>query len=232
VNVKPPDFIMMLTHRDATVSNAADLVSEIVAAGVSHMGFKDVGLPFPALRDLAKQINDLGCHSYLEVVSETADAERRSLEAALELGVDYVMGGTNVDVAGPILAGTDIRYYPFPGNVVGHPSVLLGPHDDIVQSSEDRASRDWVVGLDLLAYRFAGDVPTLIRDVVAASGVPVVVAGSIDSATRIGDVARSGAAGFTIGSAILDGSLAIDTDDRTPGGLCRAVLDHVERTAA
>jgi transposase-like protein len=33
------------------------------------------------------------------------------------------MGGTHPHIVLPILAGTGIRYYPFPGEVVGHPRV-------------------------------------------------------------------------------------------------------------
>jgi uncharacterized protein related to proFAR isomerase len=64
-----------------------------------------------------------------------------------------------------------------------------------------------VHGLDLLAYRHAGDVPSIIRGVVEASRGPVVVAGSIDSAERIGAVTALGAWGFTIGGAVFEGVL-------------------------
>jgi phosphoribosylformimino-5-aminoimidazole carboxamide ribonucleotide (ProFAR) isomerase len=67
------------------------------------------------------------------------------------------------------------------------------------------AAREGVHGLDLLAYRFSGDAPALIAEVCrAASGKPVIVAGSIDRADRIVAVAQAGGAGFTIGTAALD----------------------------
>jgi Ala-tRNA(Pro) deacylase len=62
-----------------------------------------------------------------------------------------------------------------------------------------------VHGLDLLAYRFEGDVPRLIREVCAAVDKPVVVAGSIDRQERLQAVIAGKAAGFTIGTAALDG---------------------------
>ena len=67
------------------------------------------------------------------------------------------------------------------------------------------AEMDGVHGLDLLAYRFAGDVPALISGVCRATAKPVIVAGSIDSAERIAAVAQAGAHSFTIGTAALDG---------------------------
>jgi mannose-6-phosphate isomerase-like protein (cupin superfamily) len=62
-----------------------------------------------------------------------------------------------------------------------------------------------VHGLDLLAYRSKEDVPALVKAVCAAVSKPVYVAGSIASPERIGVVKDAGAAGFTIGTAALDG---------------------------
>src|SRR5260221_295769 len=58
--------------------------------------------------------------------------------------------------------------------------------------------------LDLLAYRFRGDVPALIKAVCDAVDKPVVVAGSIDRSERIAAVLASGAAGFTVGTAAFE----------------------------
>ena len=62
-------------------------------------------------------------------------------------------------------------------------------------------------GLDLLAYRWNGDVPALVRAVVAASAGPVIAAGSVDSAERIEALADAGAWAYTIGGAIFDRKL-------------------------
>jgi hypothetical protein len=45
------------------------------------------------------------------------------------------MGDTHPQVVLPVLASTGIRYYPFPGEVVGHPSALAGTTDAIVESA-------------------------------------------------------------------------------------------------
>src|SRR5918993_314828 len=47
------DFIFMLTHADRTIPDAHDRVPEALAAGVGHIGFKDIGLPVASLRRLA-----------------------------------------------------------------------------------------------------------------------------------------------------------------------------------
>ena len=65
-----------------------------------------------------------------------------------------------------------------------------------------------VSGLDLLAYRYDGDVSALVRSVVGAVDVPVIAAGSMNSEERIRNLADSGIWGFTVGSAIFDGRFA------------------------
>ncbi|MGV3679762.1 MAG: 4-hydroxythreonine-4-phosphate dehydrogenase PdxA [Acidovorax sp.] len=204
-----PDFIFMLTRHDRTITDALEQLPAVLAAGVRHIGFKDIGLPWPELQHLADAIHAGGAQSYLEVVSQDEASELASARAAVALGVDVLMGGTRPEAVLPLLHGRPIRYYPFAGQVTGHPSVLQGSVQDIVASARRIAAMPGVHGLDLLAYRFAGDagqVPALIQQVCAAVGKPVVVAGSIDRAERVAVVAAGGAAGFTVGTAALDGT--------------------------
>ncbi|MCP4565383.1 MAG: 4-hydroxythreonine-4-phosphate dehydrogenase [Bosea sp.] len=199
------DFIFMLTRHDRTVPEAAGHVATALAAGVRHIGFKDVGLPFPALRELGRLIKAGGASSYLEVVSLDRASEIMSVRAALDLGVDHLLGGTHVDDVLPLLRDSGIRYYPFPGEIAGHPSVLNGSVDEIAASARALAGRDGVDGLDLLAYRSGVDVPALMTAVCAATDKPVIVAGSIDRPEQIEAVRLAGAAGFTIGTSALEG---------------------------
>jgi hypothetical protein len=198
-------FIFMLTRHDRTVPDAAGHVATALAAGIRHIGFKDVGLPLPALRELDRMIKAGGAVSYLEVVSLDRDSEIMSVRAAIDLGVDHLLGGTHVDDVLPLLRGTGIRYYPFPGQIAGHPSVLNGSIDEIVGSARSLAGREGVDGLDLLAYRSGVDVPALMTAVCAATDKPVIVAGSIDRPEQIEAVRQAGAAGFTIGTSALEG---------------------------
>jgi hypothetical protein len=208
------EFIFMLTQHDQTVPDAMRVYDEIRDTGLRYVGFKDVGLPPARLRELATAMRADGRKVFLEVVSEREEDELRSVEAALEIGVDWLMGGTHPDEAlerldrlGPPGTPGRPRYCPFPGRVVDHPSVLLGTIDEIAQSARSLTSRAGVHGLDLLAYRWDGDVPTLVRHVVDASSGPVIAAGSVDSAERINALAAAGAWAFTIGGAIFDARL-------------------------
>ena len=54
----------MLTSNDSTIPNALEKLDEVLAGGVRHIGFKDVGLPFDDLKRLAKKIREAGGRSY------------------------------------------------------------------------------------------------------------------------------------------------------------------------
>ena len=45
----------MLTSNDSTIPNSLEKLDEVLAGGVRHIGFKDVGLPFDDLKRLAKK---------------------------------------------------------------------------------------------------------------------------------------------------------------------------------
>lgn len=200
-----PEFIFMLTHEDKTVEDALEVYDEVRDAGLSYVGFKDVGLPFDRLEALTQEIHAGGHGGMLEVVSEREEDELRSARAALDLGVDYVLGGTHAGEVVRILEGSSVQYFPFPGRVVGHPSLLRGGIEEITGSARRLAQTDGVHGLDLLAYRYDGDVETLVRSVVGAVEVPVIAAGGVDSEEKIRTLSEAGVWGFTVGSAIFEG---------------------------
>ncbi|WP_287140736.1 4-hydroxythreonine-4-phosphate dehydrogenase [Mesorhizobium sp.] len=187
------------------MTDAAVHAKTALRAGIRHIGFKDIGLPLDALAALARQIRGGGASTYLEVVSLDRDSEIASVKAAIDLGVDYLLGGTHAEDVLPLLEGMPIRYYPFPGRIVGHPSILEGSQAEIVKSAVALASHPGVAGLDLLAYRSAGNVPSLIDAVCRAVPKPVIVAGSVDRPDQINTIRNSGAAGFTVGTSALDG---------------------------
>jgi hypothetical protein len=203
--VRPLDFIFMLTRHDETVPDAAERTEVALAAGVGHIGFKDVGLPLGELRALSRRIRAAGATSYLEVVSLDRERELAAVRAGLELEIDCLLGGTHADDALELLRGSAVRYFPFPGRVTGHPSVLEGGEAEIVASARALAARSGVAGLDLLAYRSHVDAPALVRAVCAAAGKPVIVAGSIEGPAQIEAVRAADAAGFTVGAAANDG---------------------------
>ena len=110
---------------------------------------------------------------------------------------------------------------------VGSPVIracLKATIDEIVESAKTIAGRDGVHGLDLLAYRSAENVPELMKAVCAAVTKPVYIAGSIDTPERIAVVQSAGAAGFTIGTAALDGKYPANGND-LPSQLTAIIRD-------
>ena len=202
-----PVFIFMLTHGDVTVPDATRVYDDLRDTALEWVGFKDIGATPEELHGLTERIHADGRRAVLEIVSLDEASEVRSVKTGIDIGVDLLMGGTHHAAVLPLTKGRDVRYFPFPGQVVGHPSVLGGTESDIAVHAAQLASTPGVHGLDLLAYRYAGDVPALVRRVMASVQVPVVCAGSIDSLARVRDVCELGVWGFTIGSAIFDGEI-------------------------
>ncbi len=200
------NFIFMLTHADSTIDNALDYVDQLSDTGLRYIGFKDVGATPERQREIAQAARAAGLETMLEVVSTTREAEIDSVHAALAAGVDWVLGGTQPDAVLPLLAGSKVRYCPFPGRVVGHPSILEGSIAEIAASAATLTAMAGVHGLDLLAYRHESvNIEDLTRAVVAAAAGPVIAAGSVVRDEQINMLSSAGAWGFTIGSAIFDG---------------------------
>jgi hypothetical protein len=203
------NFIFMLTHHDSTVPNADKIYEELRGTDLHYVGFKDVGASPDELAIVAEKAHSDGLEVFLEVVSTSKESELASLEAALHIGVDWVMGGTHAEDGVRILSGSHVKYCPFPGRIEGHPSILLGTVSEIAQDAKELTAMDGVFGLDLLAYRHPTEDPIEVtREVVRAASGPVIVAGSIVTAEQIDQVAAAGAWGFTIGGAIFEGRLS------------------------
>jgi thiamine monophosphate synthase len=174
------DFILMLTRADRTIDDAESVAAAALELGIRHVGFKDVGASAATMQALVQKIRACGGTSYLEVVSTTSAAIAASLERGRALGVDCILGGTDLTVAARVL-GNLAGYFPFPGEPVGHPTQLRGSPDPIQLV---RAARD------------------------ALAGGRLIVAGSVNSPRQIHALAAAGADAFTIGSAIFDGSFS------------------------
>jgi hypothetical protein len=204
-----PVFILMLTYNDQTVNNALELFRECKDTPVTHWGFKDVGLPIPEMKRLVQEMKAAGKTTFLEVVSLSEQQGLAGAQLAVEAGFDILMGTVFFDSILDYLKEKPIKYFPFPGHVYSHPSILDGEIDEIVQHARFLEGRG-VQGMDLLSYRYVGDAPALLRAVVAATNVPIVSAGSIESYKRLTEVWEAGAWGFTIGSALFDKKFVSD----------------------
>lgn len=200
------EFIFMLTRDDVTLADAREVYASVADSGLRHVGCKDVGLPTEQLKAMMDDIRSNGHESWIEVVSETEEDTLASARAAGEIRPHHLIGGTLIEPVQEILAGSGVKFWPYVGQIVGHPCLLRGSIDEIVADTE-RAAALGVDGINLLAYRYDGDVEALVRAVVGATDLPVICAGSVDSVERIRALEACGAWAFTIGTAALDGAL-------------------------
>lgn len=222
------EFIFMLTRDDVTLRDAREVYASISGTGVRHVGCKDVGLPTEELSALMDEIRANGHETWIEVVSETEAATLASARAAAEIRPDHLVGGTLIEPVQEILAGTGVKFWPYVGRIVGHPCLLRGSIEEIVADTR-RAAELGVDGINLLAYRYDGDVDALVRAVVGATDLPVICAGSVDSVERIRALDAAGAWGFTIGTAALDGALV---EGAPLSGQLEAALDAAGASGA
>lgn len=200
----------MLTRSDRTIVDCLDTWDAVADVGLRHAGFKDVGVDIRTLVELNRRMHDDGVTTYLEVVSTSAAECLRSARAAVEIGVDRLMGGTEVDEILRIVDGTGIEYLPFPGVPRGHPTTLGGDAALVERQCRDFDGRG-CAGVDLLAYRATeADPLDLVRGARRGTAGYLVVAGSVSTVRQIHDLAAAGADAFTIGSAVFDGSFSPD----------------------
>lgn len=198
-----PELIVMLTYNDQTVKNAIALFNELKSAPVLNWGFKDVGLPRGEMKQLVENMNAAGKTTFLEVVSLSEEEGLAGAKLAVECGFDILMGTVFFDSINDYLKNKPVKYYPFPGHVHSHPSILDGTIDEIVEHAKSMEAKG-VDGLDLLTYRYTGDPVALLKEVVKATSIPIVSAGSIESYRRIAEVRDAGAWGYTIGTAFFE----------------------------
>ena len=198
----------MLTRGDQTVPDCLEVLDEIRPLGLTHVGCKVVGVSPEVLAELDRRIKASGATSYMEVVSTSREACLRSARVGRDIGVDRLLGGTQVEDVLAILAGSSVRYLPFPGRPFDHPTKLAGSAAQIEDDCR-RFRALGAAGVDLLAYRATEDDPlALVRAARRGTDGTLLVAGSVQTAAQIRALADAGADAFTIGSAAFDGSFA------------------------
>jgi hypothetical protein len=198
-------LIVMLTNNDVTVPNALELFKQAQDLPAECWGFKDIGLDKRQMTQLIREMKAAGKTTFLEVVHYREDECLSATELAVECGVDYLTGTVFYDSIMERLRGAAIKYFPFFGNLSGHPVVLDGDIDQIVCHGKQLQDKG-VHGLDLVAYRYRETerVGQLLHACTTQIDVPMILAGSINGWSRLEDTLRSGIWAFTIGSAFFE----------------------------
>jgi imidazole glycerol phosphate synthase subunit HisF len=206
------NFVFMLTRDDVTVPNAVEVFKQTRDKGVTYVGFKDIGLSMKEMYTLVNLIKKEEKKVFFEVVTENREDALQSVRNAVNLNVDYLIGGTYVEQTLQLLKGK-IGFMPYIGEVVGHPCVLRGKIEEIVGDAK-RVERLGVSGINLLAYRYHGNAENLLESVKKAVDIPIIVAGGIDCFQRIKKIKDLDMWGFTVGSAIFENKFVSKGDLR------------------
>ena len=120
------DFIFMLTRSDQTVTDCLEVLDDIRALGLAHIGFKDVGVSPDVLAELVRQIKAAGSTSYMEVVSTSREACLRSARVARDIGIDMLLGGTQVEEIAESSPAAQFATCRSPVGRWRHPTKLAG----------------------------------------------------------------------------------------------------------
>lgn len=210
-----PEIIIMLTHHDVTVKNAAEVFAQCSdIEAVKYWGFKNVGLPKDQMKALTAAMKAAGKTTFLEVVTYDEASCLDGAQTAIDCGFDYLMGTLYYDSVAELLRKNNMSYLPFVGKVSGSPSILEGTNAEIIQNAKDMMAKG-VTGFDILAYRHVVDGEKLAREFCAAVDAQICIAGSINSFGRIDTMFDIAPWTFTMGSALFEKKFVADGDFRT-----------------
>ncbi len=199
-----PDIIIMLTHHDVTVKDAAEVFEECKdLEEVKFWGFKNVGLPKDQMKALTAAMKAAGKTTFLEVVTYDEESCMDGAKTAVECGFDCLMGTLYYESVHNYLKEQGLTYMPFVGKVSGSPSILEGTNEEIIQNAKDLMAKG-IKGFDILAYRHVVDGEKLAREFCAAIDAQICIAGSINSYARIDTMFDIGPWTFTMGSALFE----------------------------
>jgi len=205
------EFIFMLTHHDVTIPNALEVFEEIKDTGLKFIGCKDIGLPIEKLQELFRKMKNADMTTFIEVVSNDEEKHFMGVEKAIRVGADYLIGGmprfTRKTLEYLKEKKANLKFFPYIGKVIGHPCVLEGSVDEIVNNGVEFGKMG-IHGINLLLYRYTGNVNLLLDRAIETLKIPLIVAGSIDDFEKIGQMKRKNVWAFTIGGAILEKKFA------------------------
>ena len=210
---KNPNLIVMLTEHDQTVMNAREIFEQCKSSSADYWGFKEQPLPINEMKELFHYMKQNGKTTILEVVAYTEEECLDGARTAAECKCDILMGTLFFDSVNEFCRDHSIKYMPFAGDVSERPSVLNGEIDTIIQNARSYIQKG-AYGIDLLSYRYTGDVEELNRRLLEEIDAPVCIAGSINSFERLDCMKELSPWGFTIGSAFFNKKFGNEFSDQ------------------
>lgn len=199
-----PKLIVMLTQNDRTAANACEIFERCKDSKAEFWGIKDGGLEPSKMKKLFGAIQNAGKTAVLEVVSYDEQSGLKAAKIAANSGCKMLLGTCFYPSILEFCKQENIKYLPFVGRVSGLPSLLSGGIDEIIKEAQECA-KIGVWGIDLLAYRYEdGDPFLLAQKMLKSLDLPLVIAGSIDSYTRLDEIKKLNPQFFTIGSGFFE----------------------------
>lgn len=201
------DFIFMLTRHDVTIPNAIEVFEKVKNSGLKFVGCKDIGLPVEKLEQLFHRMKKKKVMTFLEVVSGDEEKHFEGIEKAIRIGSDYIIGGMPrfAEKTRKYLKKrkASLKFFPYIGEVVDHPCILKGSVNEIIREGL-KFEKMGFEGINLLLYRYTGDITLLLEQAVAMLSIPLIVAGNIDSFAKIDHMKEKGIFAFTVGGAVFE----------------------------
>lgn len=197
------NLIVMLTHNDQTVQNAEEVFEACKDSKAEVWGMKESPLSLERLKKLYARMKECGKITVLETIAYSKEEGLRGAKIAAECECDILMGTMYFDEIHDFCKEHHIKYMPFVGAVEGRPSILGGTIEEIVAEAK-RWQENGAFGIDLLGYRYTGDVEELNRRVVEEIKGLVCIAGSINSYQRLDALKKICPWAFTIGGAFFE----------------------------
>lgn len=220
---KTPELIVMLTHRDRTVSNAAEVFEDCKNTPVKVWGMKEESLPLSDMKKLFAYMKELGKTTALEVVAYTEKESLDGAKMAAECGCDILMGTVFSDSVNDFCRENRLVYTPFVGKIKERPSVLEGTVEEMISEAQIYIAKG-VFGIDLLGYRYTGNALELNRKFVASVNAPVCIAGDVNSFGRLDEIKEYRPWSFTIGGAFFEHKFGASFESQI-----RTVIDYMEK---
>jgi len=197
----------MLTHHDVTISNAIEVFEDVKDTGLKFIGCKDIGLPLEKLQELFRRMKRENMTTFLEIVSNDEEKHFGGIEKAIRVGADYVIGGMPKFAKKTLEylkeKKVNVKFFPYVGKVKGHPCILEGGIDQIIDNGLEYEKMG-VDGINILLYRYTGDANLLLQRIVEKLSIPIIPAGNIDNFEKLDQLKRKDVFAFTIGGAILE----------------------------
>lgn len=139
------NLVVMLTHNDQTVLEAAKIFEQCRHSKAQFWGFKEVPLPLENMKHLYAYMKECGKTTFLEVVEYTEDAGLVGAEIAFECGCDILMGTRFFDSINQFCKEHQIKYMPFVGGLQGRPTVLAGQIEELLLRRRSMRQKGFMV---------------------------------------------------------------------------------------